>query len=482
MMAEITTDIKLLTIFFKFSKHRHCSYYVITYFYFFINPNNMKTKITFMLILSAILVLQTRAQQWSGNLAAGKLAAGTVVDLHLDLYKDTIFIAFADKGSSDKANVMKFTGTQWVHVGSPNFTEGKAGNLQFAMDNGTPWVAFSDGAHGNKASVMRFDGNNWVHVGSPGISKFVATHLALRISGGTAYLAYSDAEFNDKATVVKSGGGSWSVVGSPGFTPGMSGVYSLAVSGSTPYLSFRDYANNYRASVMKFDGTAWVFVGQPGFTPATHDGYRYSLAVHGGVPYLAARGTDAKATVYKFEGSAWSPLGREGISTNSAFGLTLAFNSSGIPHVAFGDGNSTWKLSVMRYENNNWISMGDRFSSGSASYINLALKSDNTPVVGYNGIIVQQYSRLTTAPERMHDNALSLFPNPNAGQFSIRIPGSGNQKSRIEIWSSDGRLMDSFEADPDGQQVVYSKNLSRGTYFVKAVNENFRAVQKMVVR
>jgi hypothetical protein len=442
----------------------------------------MKTKLTFFTFLFAIFFTQTQAQEWSANLVTKKLTAGNAIHLHLDLFNDTVFIAFIDRGNGDKANVMKFNGKDWVHVGQPNFTEGTARSLKFAMSNGTPWVAFSDGANGNKATVMRFNGSSWVIVGSPGISKYMASHLALRISGGTAYLAYEDVEFNDKATVVKSDGGSWTVVGTPGFSPGVSGVFSLAVSGSTPYLSFRDYANNYRASVMKFDGSKWVFVGQPGFTPSTHDGFSYSLALNGGVPYLAARGTDAKATVYKFDGSNWAPLGKDGISTGTAFGLTLRFNSRGIPYVAFGDGSAGERLSVMRYENNEWISMGARISSSSASDINLAIRSNGAPIVGYNGIVVQQYTGVTFIPALENDNDFVLFPNPNSGEFSFDLPGFNGQKLNIEIWSLDGRLVETNEIFVDGQQTINTQKLIPGTYIVKARNHNYSAVQKMVVK
>lgn len=136
----------------------------------------------------------------------------------------------------------------------------------------------------------------------------------------------------------------------------------------------------------------------------------------------------------------------------------------------------------MRYENNHWIPMGERFSSSSASYINLALKSNGTPVVGYNGIIVQQYSGLTNTMEWASNKSFIIFPNPNTGQFSMDIPGSENEPTNIEIWTAEGKLIHSFETYAGKQRFIQTGNLSPGMYLIKAANINFKAVQKMVVR
>lgn len=397
------------------------------------------------------------------------------------LHNDTILIAFTDKGNGEKVNVMKYVNNIWVHVGQPNFSPGEANELQFDISNGTPWVAFSDAVNGNKATVMRYTGGSWSTVGGAGMTKYIASHLALDVVGGTAYLAYSDAEFNDKATVVKSDGGAWTTVGTPGFTPGMSGVYSLAVSGSTPYLAFRDYNNSYRATVMKFDGSAWGYVGTPGFTPSTHDGNNQGLAIHGGTPYLFARGENAKATVYKFSGSAWAPMGQGALSDDTGFGMSMTFSNEGVPYVAFGDGTSSGKLSVMRFVDNAWVSMGKKFSSSSVSSLNLAVKSNGTPIVSYNGIIVQEYLGITLVPTQASDNDLRLYPNPNNGEFYLDIPGATEQLVDVGIWSLDGKLVKKYEVYLDGRQSMKIDNLKSGIYLLKATGSSFSVTRKMVV-
>lgn len=77
--------------------------------------------------------MQGFGQTWSANLVTGKLSVGLAKYLKMDIYNDTIYIAFADGGNGDKATVMKYTGSGWVHVGLPGFTEGEATALQFRV-------------------------------------------------------------------------------------------------------------------------------------------------------------------------------------------------------------------------------------------------------------------------------------------------------------------------------------------------------------
>lgn len=441
----------------------------------------MKTILTLTLCLITSFFIEAQAQTWSNNLVTSPLATGAAYYLKMALHNDTIFIAFTDKGNGEKVNVMKYANNAWVRVGQANFSPGKAVNLQFDISNGTPWVAFQDAANGNKATVMRYSGGSWGLVGTAGFTKYMATALAFRVVNGVAYLAYSDVEYSDKATVVKSDGGAWTVVGNPGFTPGSSSVYSLAVSGSTPYLAFRDNQNNYRATVMKLEGSAWVNLGQPGFTPSTYDGNNQSLAVYGGTPYLAARGVDAKATVYKFSGSSWTPTGQGALSDDTGFGLSLAFSNAGVPYVAFGDGTSSGKLSVMRFVDNTWVSMGKKFSSSSVSDLNIAVKSNGTPIVSYNGIVVQEYKGITLVPDPASDNNLRLFPNPNNGEFILDIPGATGQQVSVGIWALDGKLVRNFELFIDGQQTMRLGDLKSGIYILKATGDTFSVSRKMVV-
>ncbi|GAP69290.1 hypothetical protein BA6E_10932 [Bacteroidales bacterium 6E] len=120
----------------------------------------MKTILTFTLCLITSLFMTVQAQTWSNNLVTSPLSTGAAYYVKMAMHKDTIFIAFTDKGNDEKVNVMKYSNNAWGRVGQANFSPGKAVNLQFDISNGTPWVAFMDAANGNKATVMRYSGGS----------------------------------------------------------------------------------------------------------------------------------------------------------------------------------------------------------------------------------------------------------------------------------------------------------------------------------
>jgi len=117
------------------------------------------------------------------------------------------YVAFKDFAYSLGATVMKYNGTSWVPVGTQGFSAGEATFTSLALNwNGTPYVAYSDlsATLSSKATVMTFDGTNWINVGSAEFSAGQAAHTALAIdASGTPFVAYEDASVNEKATVMK---------------------------------------------------------------------------------------------------------------------------------------------------------------------------------------------------------------------------------------------------------------------------------------
>jgi hypothetical protein len=52
---------------------------------------------------------------------------------------------------------MKFDGTGWEAVGTPDFSAGQVSSTSLAMYEGTPYVAYSDNVNSSKATVMKFN-------------------------------------------------------------------------------------------------------------------------------------------------------------------------------------------------------------------------------------------------------------------------------------------------------------------------------------
>lgn len=130
----------------------------------------------------------------------------------LSVYNGIPFLAYATPpdtagDSYPKATVVKFNGTSWEGVGSPDFIQTEPVYLQ--VYNGTPYVAFVETAIGlnlDRISVMKFNGTDWEYVGNAGFSTL--SHSRQNISffisdNGTPYVAYSDVDNGNKATVMR---------------------------------------------------------------------------------------------------------------------------------------------------------------------------------------------------------------------------------------------------------------------------------------
>jgi len=92
-----------------------------------------------------------------------------------------------------------------VVVGNPGFS---TGGIQFTSlafgPSGEPYVAFEDWGNVSEANVMKFNGTIWEHVGIGNISAGNVTCTSLAFSpSGQPYLAYCDWFNSGKATVMK---------------------------------------------------------------------------------------------------------------------------------------------------------------------------------------------------------------------------------------------------------------------------------------
>ena len=172
-----------------------------------------------------------------------------------------VLFAEADSGQSwRRATVMKYNGTDWVTVGTRQFTPDYVQFPTMAIDRrGTPYVVYTklvNGFQHGPATVMKFDGSNWVILGGAPASPGVASYPTIAIdSGGTPYVAFGDSLNGYKATVVRFDGNNWVNVGNPNFSAGKAFYTCIALDPSgRPFVVYEDYGNAMHATVMKYTG------------------------------------------------------------------------------------------------------------------------------------------------------------------------------------------------------------------------------------
>ncbi|MDF2451603.1 MAG: ancA 3 [Bacteroidota bacterium] len=277
----------------------------------------------------------------------------------------------------------------WLTVGTADFADDYATFMFSAISpNGEPYVVYRD----YSLVVKKFDDFNWVNVGPPFSIGMVSCTTMDFDTEGNPYVAYTDWANNKKASVMKFDGTNWVAVGSLGFTPNAATYTSIKIDNNgTPYVAFRDVFHNYRASVMKFDGSNWVYVGAPGFS-AHGNGYQgasyTSLFIDpDGFPYVAytEMSNNFSATVMRFDGNNWIYVGDStGFSAGPANNTSIVADSQGTIYVAYVDGATGEKATVKKFDGNNWVSVGiPGFSPGAVSFTSLAINNNDVLYVAF---------------------------------------------------------------------------------------------------
>jgi uncharacterized repeat protein (TIGR01451 family) len=296
-----------------------------------------------------------------------------------------------------------FTVSWWQPVGSEDFvtvrTDGwlLAHHVLVAPDDaGIPYMLYRLPDTSKKAVMQRYINGAWEMVGpATGFSSGSVEFFDLALdSGNVPYVAYQLQGTSYKATVMRynAGANAWENVGNAGFSAAYTQYISLALdSNDVPYVAYLDYGNSYKATVMRYNaGTnTWETVGNAGFSAGMANFTSLALDSND-VPYVAYKdgGTSNKATVMRYNTgtNTWEPVGSAGFSAGQADFTSLALDSNDVPYVAYKDGGTSNEATVMRYNTgtNTWETVGSAgFSAGQADFTSLALDSNDVPYVAY---------------------------------------------------------------------------------------------------
>lgn len=105
------------------------------------------------------------------------------------------YVLFKDYAHGQKATVMKYNSAlyQWVSVGQAGFTTGVPSFPSLAIDDSDNlYVAYQNEDNYKKATVMRFNGSDWSVVGTPDFSAADVEFTSIAIVNNQPFLAYKD--------------------------------------------------------------------------------------------------------------------------------------------------------------------------------------------------------------------------------------------------------------------------------------------------
>ena len=276
----------------------------------------------------------------------------------------------------------------WKYCGAGGFSSGIGLNPTIALSPiGEPYVAFDDGDLGGSISVMKYDGNSWSFVGPTIFSGYLLDAPCIAFNpSGEPVVAFHHYDGMEKINVKKFNGNNWVNVGTTNFDIAEELSFELTPTGE-PYiaylgLSFPSWGD---CVVRHLDSQGyWILVGSPGIVGTA----KYvSLALDSSViPHVAFMDQDlgSRASVKKFNGTDWEYLGQGGFSSAEARNTRLVFSHSGEAFVAFKDYGYNRKVTVMKFDGNAWGYVGSPgFSVGAVDYISLAINQSGEPYVAY---------------------------------------------------------------------------------------------------
>nr|NQU92901.1 hypothetical protein [Bacteroidota bacterium] len=289
------------------------------------------------------------------------------------------------------------TFNEWKHVGLEDYHQGfgNSSDLKFGSNN-NPVLAFNTYNYTTQAlgiSVMKYENEVWDFVGNADFtSPYSESTVDLEIGeNDTLYVMYLNP--SEKPCVRKFNGTDWVLLGPDGFSDGKAAYPSMTIADNKVVVAYRDLSIFNRATVKQFNGTNWESLGGTGFSEASAtylDVETYSNEIYVGMQDGSA--TNSGPSLYKFNGNTWEVIGDKGFFDVKIKSLDLEFDSNGNPYVALMDydENSNSKMNVMKFENGNWLTVGDRrfspYISNEGTYPPPKLTiSNSVPYVAFRG-------------------------------------------------------------------------------------------------
>ena len=275
----------------------------------------------------------------------------------------------------------------WVDVNSSSLSGGRATNHTLTVSKtGTPYIGFSDASLGGRAVVRRFDGTNWVSVGTGSISTDYAHQINIAVDkNNIVYLSFIDAGLQGQAVVKKFENNSWVNVGSNISNSSVDGLSLVLGANGLPFVAFTE---NGRIIVKSYNGTTWTDLSAPDFFNSTSQDL--SLIVNkNNVPYVAYTNIKTgKLSIRRFENNNWVEMGFVN-ATGTMYDASLTLDPAGNLYVLYREFRTEalhqlGTVKVKKFNGSNWEELGTSgFSTTWVFHASLSIDRNNTPYVAY---------------------------------------------------------------------------------------------------
>ncbi|MCB9187824.1 MAG: T9SS type A sorting domain-containing protein [Flavobacteriales bacterium] len=322
--------------------------------------------------------------------ASNPLSSGIAVTLASGCNASDAVVDVSSLDNTYTYTLTQIVDSEWEFVGNSGFTSGNCISPNIELTSGgTPVVSYAKLSGSGKSTAEFFNGSSWSYVGQQEFTPGVALYADLKLDGADLpIIAFRDFKNGYKSTVMKFDGSDWIILGSAGFSTGKVLFPSLIVNGSdNPVITVLETNNNLKAAVYEFDGTTWQQIGLLGNGAGTEDCNAVIQKDASGNYFVAFTegATGDKITVMKYNGSSWTIVGSAGFTAGAAHQLRMEVDAAGNPIVSFKDATVNNKLTVMKFDGSSWSILGSSGVSGINPYTSV-LKLDNAdnPYLAFN--------------------------------------------------------------------------------------------------
>ena len=306
--------------------------------------------------------------------------AGTTYTFSTATYNDCIYMFGRELGFPA---VYKYDPQidQWQKLAMPADEMSYEGNMVID-NNGVIYITYAYMSN-DFIQVKKYENGQWSDVGTFG--KFGSVPKLAVNSENVLYISYIDFDQNNYYFVERFINGEWERVGTGHVTAGGGSWARITIDEKdVPYVSWVDFYAGGLMYVSKLVGDLWVKVGGQAVSDEIAVYYYQDVAVdRDGNVYLAYCAHQTQyLTVFRYNGTEWELLG-DNIADGPIKGLDVALDSQQNFYVSYSDSNMESKISVMKYDGEEWDYVGQRAFSeaGSDSYQSLTMLYDSPCVV-----------------------------------------------------------------------------------------------------